>query len=126
MKPPGPASWRRSAAMRPRIKERKGLGRLPGVRAHPRNGRRRALDSFDRAKRAVSSTVQGGGTRRGGRSIPLTTGRVMYEMPVVVARQEWHFEPSMCCVLGANEKPNAESADRESPSCGVVAAPMAE
>jgi len=50
----------------------------------------------------------------------------MYEMPVVVARQEWHFEPSMCCVLGANEKPNAESADRESPSCGVVAAPMAE
>ena len=57
---------------------------------------------------------------------PLPTGRVVYEMPVVVARQEWHFEPSMRCVLGANKKPKAESADRESPSRGVVAAPMAD
>jgi hypothetical protein len=29
-------------------------------------------------------------------------------------------------VLGANEKPKAESADRESPSRSVVAAPMAD
>jgi hypothetical protein len=47
-------------------------------------------------------------------------------MAVMVTRQERHFEPSMCRVLGANKKPKAESADRESPSRGVVAAPMAD
>jgi hypothetical protein len=47
-------------------------------------------------------------------------------MAVVVTRQERHFEPSMCRVLGASKEPKAESADRESPSRGVVAAPMAD
>jgi hypothetical protein len=47
-------------------------------------------------------------------------------MAVVVTRQERHFEPSMCRVPGANKKPKAESADRESPSRGVIAAPMAD
>ena len=56
----------------------------------------------------------------------LPTGRVVYEMPVVVTRQERHFEPSMRRVLGASKKPEAESADCESPSRGVVAAPMAD
>ena len=51
---------------------------------------------------------------------------MVYEMPVVVTRQERHFEPSMRRVLGANKKSKAESADRESPSCGVIAAPMAD
>jgi hypothetical protein len=50
----------------------------------------------------------------------------MYEMAVVVTRQERHFEPSMCRVLGANKERKAESADCESPSCRVVAAPMAD
>ena len=45
---------------------------------------------------------------------------------MVVTRQVRHFEPSMRRVLGTNEKPKAESADRESPSRGVVAAPMAD
>jgi hypothetical protein len=45
---------------------------------------------------------------------------------VVVTRQVRHFEPSVRRVLGTNEKPKAESADRESPSRGVVAAPMAD
>jgi hypothetical protein len=40
----------------------------------------------------------------------------MYEMAVVVTRQERHFEHSMCRVLGSDKKPKAESADRESPS----------
>jgi hypothetical protein len=40
---------------------------------------------------------------------------------VVVTRQVRHFEPSMRRVLGTNENPKAESADRESPSRGVVA-----
>ena len=57
---------------------------------------------------------------------PLPTGRVVYEMPVVVTRQERHFEPPVRRVLGANKKANAESANRESPSRGVVAAPMAD
>jgi len=47
-------------------------------------------------------------------------------MSVVVTRQERHFEPSMRRVLGAYKKPKAESADRESPSRSVVAAPMAD
>jgi hypothetical protein len=47
-------------------------------------------------------------------------------MPVVVTRQERQFERSMRRVLGANKKPKAESADRESPSRGVIAAPMAD
>jgi hypothetical protein len=51
----------------------------------------------------------------------------MYEMAVVVmTRQERHFEPSMCRVLGATKKPEAESGDRESPTRGVIAAPMAD
>jgi hypothetical protein len=47
-------------------------------------------------------------------------------MAVVVTRQERHIEPSMRRVLGANKKPEAESANRESPSRCVVAAPMAD
>jgi hypothetical protein len=47
-------------------------------------------------------------------------------MPVVVTRQERQFEPSKRRVLGAHKKPKAESADRESPSRGVIAAPMAD
>jgi hypothetical protein len=50
----------------------------------------------------------------------------VYEMAVVVTRQERHIEPSMRRVLGANKKPEAESANRESPSRCVVAAPMAD
>ena len=57
---------------------------------------------------------------------PLPTGRAVYEMAVMMTRQERQFEPSMCRVLGANKKPKAESADRESPSRGVIAAPMAD
>ncbi len=57
---------------------------------------------------------------------PLPTGCVVSEMAVVVTRQERHFEPSMRRVLGANKKPKAESADRESPSRGIIAAPMAD
>jgi len=57
---------------------------------------------------------------------PLPTGHVMYEVPVVVTRQERHFEPSVRRVLGTDKEPNAESANRESPSRGVVAAPMAD
>jgi hypothetical protein len=57
---------------------------------------------------------------------PLTTGRVVYKMAMMLAGQEWHFEPSMRCVLGANKKPKAESADCESPSRSVVAAPTAD
>ena len=56
---------------------------------------------------------------------PLSTRHVMYEMAVAVIRQERHFEPSVRRVLGAKEEPKAESANRESPSRGVVAAPMA-
>jgi hypothetical protein len=76
----------------------------------------------------VGNTI-GPGRREaaGRRSIrPLTTGRVVYEMPVVVTRQERQFEPSMRRVLGAHKKPKAESADRESPNRGVIAAPMAD
>ena len=43
-----------------------------------------------------------------------------------MTRQERHFEPSMCRVLGANKKPKAESADGESPSRGIIATPMAD
>ena len=68
-------------------------------------------------------TVQRGGKWR---DSVLPTGRVVYEMAVMVTRQERHFELSMCRVLGANKKPKAESADRESPSSGVIAAPMAD
>ena len=75
---------------------------------------------------SVSSAVHGGGKRCDSARSPLTTGRVVYEMPVVVTRQVRHFEPSVRRVLGTNEKPKAESADRESPSRGVVAAPMAD
>jgi hypothetical protein len=57
---------------------------------------------------------------------PLPTGRVVYEVPVVVTGQEWHFEPSVRRVLGANKEPKAESANRESPSRGIVAAPTAD
>ena len=35
---------------------------------------------------------------------PLTTGRVMYEMPMVVARKEWQFEPIPCVVFSAPTK----------------------
>ena len=45
---------------------------------------------------------------------------------MVVTRQERHFEPSVRRVLGTDKEPNAESADRESPGRGVVAAPMAD
>ena len=45
---------------------------------------------------------------------------------MVVTRQERHFEPSVRRVLGTDKEPNAESANRESPGCGVVAAPMAD
>ena len=58
-------------------------------------------------------------------SMSLSTRRVVYEMAVVVIRQERHFEPSLRRVLGTNQKPKTESADRESPSRGVVSAPMA-
>jgi hypothetical protein len=47
-------------------------------------------------------------------------------MAVVVIRQERHFEPSVSRVLGADKEPEAESTNRESPSHGVVAAPMAD
>jgi hypothetical protein len=57
---------------------------------------------------------------------PLPTGRVVDEMSVVVTRQERHFEPSVRRVLGTDKEPNAESANRESPSCGIVAAPVAD
>jgi hypothetical protein len=57
---------------------------------------------------------------------PLPTGRVVYEIAVVVTRQERHFEPSVRRVLGTDKEPNAESANRESPGRGVVAAPMAD
>ena len=56
---------------------------------------------------------------------PLPTGRVVYEMTVVVTRHERHFKPSVRGVLGTNKEPKAESANRESPGRGVVAAPMA-
>jgi hypothetical protein len=46
---------------------------------------------------------------------PLPTGRVAYEMAVVVIRQERHFEPSVSRVLGADKEPEAESTNRESP-----------
>ncbi len=72
------------------------------------------------------SIVHGGGKRRAALDHPLPTGRVVDEMSVVVTRQERHFEPSMRRVLGAHKKPKAESADCESPSRGVVAAPMAD
>src|SRR5580693_842124 len=72
-----------------------------------------------------SSIVHGGGKRRAALDHPLPTGRVVDEMSMVVTRQERHFEPSMRRVLGAHKKPKAESADRESPSRGVIAAPMA-
>src|SRR5262249_34109415 len=55
---------------------------------------------------------------------PLPTGRVVYEMTVVVTRHERHFKPSVRGVLGTNKEPKAESSDRESPGRGVVAAPM--
>jgi hypothetical protein len=58
--------------------------------------------------------------------IPLPTGRVVYEMAVVVTRQERHFEPSMRRVLGAKKKTKAESGDRKSPSRGVIAAPTTD
>jgi hypothetical protein len=48
------------------------------------------------------------------------------EMAVVVARQEWHFESSVCGVLSTNKEPEAESADRESPSRCFVAAPTVD
>ena len=57
---------------------------------------------------------------------PLPTGHVMYEVPVGVTGQERHFEPSVRRVLGTDKEPNAESANRESPGRGVVAAPMAD
>jgi hypothetical protein len=47
-------------------------------------------------------------------------------MSMVVTRQERHFEPSVRRVLTTDKEPNAESANRESPSCGIVAAPMAD
>jgi hypothetical protein len=47
-------------------------------------------------------------------------------MAVVVTRQEWHLKPSVRRVLGANTEPKAESANRESPSRGIGAAPMAD
>jgi hypothetical protein len=50
----------------------------------------------------------------------------VYEIAVVVTRQERHFEPSVRRVLGTDKEPNAESANRESPGRGVVAAPMAD
>jgi hypothetical protein len=61
-----------------------------------------------------------------GWSIPLPTSRVVYEMAVVLTRQERHFELAVCGVLGANKEPKAESADRESPRRGVITAPMAD
>ena len=75
---------------------------------------------------SVLFTVQGGGSGAKALDHPLPTGRVVYEMPMVVARQERHFEPSVRRVLGTSKKPKAESADRESPSRSVVAAPMTE
>jgi hypothetical protein len=57
---------------------------------------------------------------------PPPTGRVVYEMEVVVTRQERHFEPPVRRVLGADKEPKGESANRESPSCHIVAAPMAD
>ena len=44
----------------------------------------------------------------------------------MVTGQEWHFEPSVRRVLGANKEPKAESANRESPSRDIVAAPTAD
>jgi hypothetical protein len=45
---------------------------------------------------------------------------------MVMARQEWHFEPAVCGVLNANKEPEAEGADRESPHRRFVAAPSAD
>ena len=41
---------------------------------------------------------------------PPPTGRVVYEMEVVVTRQERHFEPPVHRVLGADKEPKGESA----------------
>jgi hypothetical protein len=56
----------------------------------------------------------------------LATGGVAYEMSVVLTREERYFESSVRGVLGTNKESKTESADRESPSRGVVAAPMAD
>jgi hypothetical protein len=47
------------------------------------------------------STAQGGEKRRGGgHSLPI--GRVVYEMAMLLIRQERHFEPAVRRILGAN------------------------
>ena len=48
---------------------------------------------------------------------------MVYEMPVVVTRQERHFESPWVVFSAPTKEPKAESADRESPGRGVVAAP---
>ena len=80
----------------------------------------------DEARRGLFGSPRGRETGAAAGDDPLPTGHVVYEMAVVVTRQERHFEPSVRRVLGTNKEPNAESADRESPSRGVVAAPMAD
>jgi hypothetical protein len=57
---------------------------------------------------------------------PLPTGRVVYEMVVVLTRHERHFEPAVCCVLSTNKEPKAECADRKRPGRSAVAAPTAD
>jgi hypothetical protein len=57
---------------------------------------------------------------------PLPTGRMVCELPVMVIRQEWYFEPSVRGVLGTNKEPKAEGADGEGPHRGVIAAPTAD
>ena len=57
---------------------------------------------------------------------PLSTGRVVYKIAVMVTRQERHCEFSVRRVLGANKEPKAESGNRESPSLRAVATPMAD
>jgi hypothetical protein len=57
---------------------------------------------------------------------PLSTGRMVCELPVVVIRQERDFEPSVHGVLGTNKEPKAKGADGEGPHRGVIAAPTAD
>ena len=56
----------------------------------------------------------------------LATGRVVYEMAVVLTREERHLEFAVRRVLGTDKESKAESADCESPGRSVVGAPMAD
>jgi len=51
---------------------------------------------------------------------------MVYEMAVVLTREERHLEFAVRRVLGTDKEAKAESADCESPGRSVVAAPMAD